>query len=72
MREKYIKMRQSGSYDAAFFYTYFLENGGSSVSIDTFIQVLNMHGLDGIIEFLDKKFEVVKVEDKNGKLLKIF
>ena len=58
-RDSYIEMRNSGNYDAAWFYKYFLDNGGK----DT--------GIDGVIDSLDKKFGVVKLEDKNNKFIKI-
>ncbi len=70
-RDSYVAMRNSGNYDAAWFYRYFLDNGGKDTGIDYFISVLNMYGIDGIIDSLDKKFGVVKLMDKNGKFIKI-
>lgn len=70
-RESYIEMRNSGNYDAVWFYRYFLDNGGKDTGIDYFISVFNMYGIDGVIDSLDKKFGVVKLEDKSGKFIKI-
>jgi hypothetical protein len=41
-RDSYVAMRNSGNYDAAWFYRYFLENGGKDTGIDYFISVLNL------------------------------
>jgi hypothetical protein len=70
-RDSYIEMRNSGNYDAVWFYRYFLDNGGKDAGIEHFISVFNMYGIDGVIDHLDKKFGVVKLEDKSGKFIKI-
>jgi hypothetical protein len=70
-RDSYVAMRNSGNYDAVWFYRYFLDNGGKDTGIEYFISVLNMYGIDGVIDSLDKKFGVVKLEDKSGKFIKI-
>lgn len=70
-RDSYIEMRNNGNYDAAWFYRYFLDNGGKETGIEYFISVFNMYGIDGVIDSLDKKFGVVKLEDKSGKFIKI-
>ena len=70
-RDSYIEMRNSGNYDAAWFYKYFLDTGGKDTGIEYFISVFNMYGIDGVIDSLDKKFGVVKLEDNGGKFIKI-
>jgi hypothetical protein len=76
-REKYIQMRKSGQYDLAWFYRYFLENKNNekeTPSFEVFQQAFNMYfqmsGRD-VLEYLDKKMEVIKIEDQAGNLLYI-
>jgi len=76
-REKYIQMRKSGQYDLAWFYQYFLEHkdkNRDTIPFELFQQVFNMYfqmnGRD-ILELLDKKMEVSKIEDQQGNLLYI-
>lgn len=76
-REKYIEMRKSGQYDLAWFYKYYLDNKDSEATTyptDIFQQAFNMyfqmHG-GAILELLDKKMSVTKIEDQQGNLLYI-
>jgi hypothetical protein len=76
-REQYIQMRKSGQYDLAWFYQYFLEHkdkNRDTIPFELFQQVFNMYfqmnGRD-ILELLDKKMEVSKIEDQQGNLLYI-
>jgi hypothetical protein len=76
-RAKYIQMRKSGQYDLAWFYQYYLDNkdlNRQSVDFQTFQQTFNMYfQMNGgiIIENMDKKMQVTKIEDSNGNLLYI-
>lgn len=76
-RKKYIQMRKSGQYDLAWFYQYFLENKDKSKvtpPFELFQQVFNMYfQMNGgtVIEYLDRKMEVQKIEDQQGNLLYI-
>lgn len=76
-REKYIQMRKSGQYDLAWFYQYFLENKDSSrvtPPFEIFQQAFNMYfQMNGrvVLENLDKKMQVTKIEDEQGKLIYI-
>lgn len=76
-RAKYLQMRKSGQYDLAWFYQYYLDNKDSntqSVDFQTFQQTFNMYfQMNGgvIIENMDRKVQVSKIEDTNGNLLYI-
>ena len=76
-RAKYLQMRKSGQYDLAWFYQYFLENKDKSrvtPPFELFQQTFNMYfQMNGpfILEFMDKKMEVSKIENAQGALLYI-
>lgn len=76
-REKYIQMRKSGQYDLAWFYEYFLKHKDENritPPFETFHQAFNMFFMmngKNILEYLDKKMGVTKIEDQQGNLLYI-
>lgn len=76
-RERYIQMRRTGQYDLGWFYQYFLENkdeNRSTASFEIFQQAFNMYfQFDGkyILEHLDKKIGVTKIENEQGNLIYI-
>jgi len=76
-REKYIQMRKSGQYDLAWFYQYFLENKDSNRAtppFEIFQQTFNIYfQMNGrvMLENLDKKMQVTKIEDEQGNLIYI-
>ena len=76
-RAKYLQMRKSGQYDLAWFYQYYLDNKDTntqSVDFQTFQQTFNMYfQMNGpsVLEFLDKKMDVTKIENQQGNLLYI-
>lgn len=76
-RAKYIEMRKSGQYDLAWFYQYFLENKDKNrvtPPFEVFQQAFNMYfQMNGafILEHLDKKMEVSKIENEQGQLIYI-
>ena len=76
-REKYIQMRKSGQYDLAWFYEYFLKHKDENrmtPPFEVFQQAFNMyfqmHGRF-VLDHLDKKMDVTKIEDQQGNLLYI-
>lgn len=76
-REKYIQMRKSGQYELAWFYEYFLKHKDENritPPFEIFQQAFNMyfqmHGRF-ILDYLDKKMEVTKIENEQGNLLYI-
>jgi hypothetical protein len=76
-REKYIQMRKSGQYDLAWFYEYFLKHKDENrmtPPFEAFHQAFNMyfqmHGRF-ILDYLDKKMEVTKIENEQGNLIYI-
>ena len=76
-RAKYIQMRRAGQYDLAWFYHYFLENKDKSKAtppFEVFQQAFNMYfQMNGafLLEYMDKKMEVTKIENADGNLLYI-
>lgn len=70
MIAQYKKMRQSGQYDLVWFLNYY-NSKKPPIDINNFQMIFNMGNLSEILEYLDKKFELVKLEDKNGNLIKI-
>ena len=76
-RERYIQMRRAGQYDLAWFYQYFLENKDKSTftpPFEVFQQSFNMYfQFNGkfILEYLDKKMDVTKIENEQGNLIYI-
>jgi hypothetical protein len=76
-RERYIQMRRTGQYDLAWFYQYFLENKDKNrvtPPFEIFQQAFNMYfQMNGgfILDYMDKKMEVSKIEDQGGNLIYI-
>ena len=76
-RNKYLEMRRAGQYDFAWFYQYYLENINRSkalIPFDIFQQTFNMlFQMNGaiVVEFMDKKMEITKIENEQGQLLYI-
>ena len=76
-KDQYIQMRKSGQYDLAWFYQYYLENKDKArvtPPFEIFQQVFNMffqmNGRD-VLEYMDKKMEVTKIENEQGQLIYI-
>jgi hypothetical protein len=76
-RAKYIEMRKLGQYDLAWFYQYYLEHKDTNrdtYPFQVFQQAFNMYFQFAgkfILEYLDKKMEVTKIENEQGNLLYI-
>jgi hypothetical protein len=70
-------MRRTGQYDLGWFYQYFLEykdKKRETPPFEIFQQVFNMYfQMNGpfILEFMDKKMEVSKIENEQGQLIYI-
>lgn len=76
-REQYVQMRRTGQYDFGLFYQYYLQERNTNrdtIPFEIFVQAFRMYfQINGgaVVEFLDKKFEVQKIEDQQGNLLYI-
>ena len=70
MKASYVRMRNSGRYDLNWFHRYYTDKKGA-MDINMFQMVFNYGNLDMIVEHLDKEFNLTKVEDNNGKLIKV-
>lgn len=70
-------MRKSNEYDLNWFYQYYLENKKSTrdtLPLPLFQQAFNMYfQMNGreVLEYLDKKMQVTKIENEQGTLLYI-
>ena len=70
MKASYVRMRNSGNYNLDWFHKYYTEKKGA-MDINTFQMIFNHGNLDMIVEHLDKEFNLTKIEDNNGKLIKV-
>jgi len=76
-RDQYIQMRKSGQYDLAWFYQYYLENKSpdkDTYPFEVFQQAFNMYfQMNGgfVLDYMDKKMGVTKIENQQGNLLYI-
>jgi hypothetical protein len=72
MKEKYIKMRNSGKYDLQWFYDHYRQNSGDITDINAFGMIFNSVNIDNILEHIDKKFGLIRVYDKNNNFIKVY
>ena len=76
-RERYLQMRRTGQYDLAWFYQYFLENKDNNrvtPPFEIFQQAFNMYfQMNGafLLDYMDKKMNVTKIENEQGNLIYI-
>lgn len=63
-------MRNSGRLDVLWFYNYFKDQGGKGTFGD-FQMAFNFMSLSEVVDFLDGKFEIIKLEYSDGRLIKI-
>jgi hypothetical protein len=76
-RDQYIQMRRTGQYDLGWFYQYYLKNKDESRDtyfFEIFQQAFNMYFMingASILEYMDKKMDVTKIENEQGNLLYI-
>jgi hypothetical protein len=76
-RDQYIQMRRTGQYDLGWFYQYYLENKSpdkDTYPFEVFQQAFNMYfQMNGgfILDYMDKKMGVTKIENQQGNLLYI-
>lgn len=77
MREQYLSMRRTGQYDFGWFFQYYLENKSpdkDTLPFEVFMQTFRMYfqfNSQVIVETLDSKFGVQKIEDDNKNVLYI-
>jgi hypothetical protein len=77
MKEQYLQMRKTGQYDFGWFYSYYVQNKSEdrdTIAFEAFLQAFRMYfqfGSRDILNYLDGKFELQKIEDINGNLLYI-
>lgn len=71
MIEQYIQMRNSKQYNLEWFYNYFIQNGGKIDSVQSFQNVFNFINLNDVLDFLDHKFELTVIYDRNNNFIRV-
>jgi hypothetical protein len=71
MKEIYIEMRNKKQIDINWFYEYYIQNSKHNISIENFYQTFMFANIEAVMEYIDKKFELIKLLDKNGEFIKI-
>jgi hypothetical protein len=73
-REEYLKMRKENNYNISFFYKYYTERCEDPVDFNTFTQLfptfLKMFS-NNVFEVLDKEYNIISLESKDGEVLQI-
>lgn len=77
MRNKYIEMRKSNSFDLKWFYEFYNQNFDSKkhkpyLPFHIFSQIFGIYlqqTTQQIFDYLDKYFEVQYIENENGKII---
>ena len=70
-KQDYIKMRNNGNYELKWFYKYYLNNRGKQIDLNTFSMLFRLGDLSSILEYLDVKFKLTRLYDKDNNFLKI-
>ncbi len=76
-RDQYITMRKNNQYDFNWFYEYYVKNKNNNnelISFDNFIRQFGIYfriNSEQILDFLDVKMKIIKIESKEGDLLYI-
>lgn len=71
MKHEYISMRNKNQFDINWFYKYFLENGGAKIDLNSFSNLFALQKFETVIEWLDYKFNLTRLYNKEGNLIKI-
>lgn len=64
-------MRNKQQYNIEWFYEYFINQGGKINSPLEFAQYFNLVNLNDILNYLDNKFSLTILVDKNNNFIKI-
>lgn len=72
MKEKYIKMRNTGKYDIQWFYDYYIQNSKDSIDIQNFAMTFNLINLDNVLTHIDKKFGLTRIYDKDNNFIMVY
>ena len=70
MKEAYIKMRNGKVLDYQLLYTYATERG-MTLDPNMFMRGIQFVDINGIIDTLDREFELTRLYDKEGNFIKI-
>ena len=70
MIQEYIQMRNLQQYNLEWFYNYFISQDGK-LDFQNFQNIFNILNLNDILNYLDRKFELVVLTDKDNNFIKI-
>ncbi len=70
MKEAYIKMRNGKVMDYQLLYTYATERG-MTLDPNMFMRGIQFVDINGIIDTIDREFELTRLYDKEGNFIKI-
>lgn len=70
MKEDYIKMRNSKQVDINLLYTYALREGFKG-DYSAFTFIMQFVDIPALLAYLDQKFELTLLEDKNKNFIKV-
>jgi hypothetical protein len=70
MKEAYIKMRNGKVLDYQLLYTYATERG-MTLDPNMFMRGIQFVDINGIIDTIDREFELTRLYDKEGNFIKI-
>ena len=68
MKEQYIKMRNNSQFDINWFYSYYVDNGGSA-DFNSFMMLFKLD--NQMLENIDRKYGLNVLQDKNGNFIKV-
>lgn len=71
MIQRYIQMRNNQQYNIEWFYEYFMTEGGKMMPLLEFTQYFNLLNLNDILNYLDNKFKLTILINKNNNFIKI-
>jgi hypothetical protein len=70
MKKAYIKMRNGKAMDYQLLYTYATERG-MTLDPNMFMRGIQFVDINGIIDTIDREFELTRLYDKEGNFIKI-
>ena len=74
LKKNWISQRKLDIYNLNWFYTFYIENGGTPINIMDFQQLIQMYlqnNKDAIIKEMDRYFKLSILYDVNKKFIKV-
>ena len=70
-KDSYIEMRNKQQYNIEWFYAYYKENNGKDVDIYMFTNLFSMIDLNGVLDYLDHRYELSLLYGPDGNFIKV-